>query len=131
MNTLQKTSNLIIILVLTLCLSFAFSDVALAEIDDYSVAKYAGSGGFSLYVNAGGKLYSVGDNAYGCLGVGLDVSHIDPQFVADNVTIVAAGEESFAFAVCNRQLFAWEKTSADNSAWAMFAKVFLNPRGWT
>lgn len=109
MNTLQKTSNLIIILVLTLCLSFAFSDVALAEIDDYSVAKYAGSGGFSLYVNAGGKLYSVGDNAYGCLGVGSDVSHIDPQFVADNVTIVAAGEESFAFAVCNRQLFAWGK----------------------
>ncbi len=111
MNILKKSTNkiLAVCFALLLILSPLLGSKAYAE-QDYTIKAYAGIGSFSLYISGDDKLYSVGENGSGQLGIGTTVSHFNPQYVLDDVDQIAVGGDSFAFALKkDGTLYAWGK----------------------
>lgn len=76
---------------------------------DYTIKGYAGTGSFSLYINGEDKLYSVGENGAGQLGIGTTKAHFDPQYVTDGVLQVAVSGDLSAYAIKQDGLYAWGK----------------------
>ena len=112
MNTLKKTiAKIFIILVIITITTFFFGiKVSAKEQYSYKIKHYAGNAGFSFYINDENKLFSIGENGSGQLGIGNQKSHFDPQFVMDNVKDVVVGGTPFVFAKkVDGSVYVWGK----------------------
>lgn len=112
MNTLRKTVTKILLVVVTIFIIFLFSSVKVFAKEEYSykIKHYAGNAGFSFYINDENKLFSIGENGSGQLGIGNQKSHFDPQHVMDDVKEVIVGGNPFVFAIkFDGDVFVWGK----------------------
>jgi len=99
-----------ILVLVALMLVFIASSLKVVSADDsiYTISYYDGCGLFSLYITSDNKLYSVGDNSSGELGINSTTTHYDPQLVASDVKDVSVGRDLFAFYVTtNNEIYAW------------------------
>ncbi len=112
MNTLRKTLTKLLLVLVTVSIISLFLNVKVYAKEDYSykIKHYAGNAGFSFYINDENKLFSIGENGSGQLGIGNQKSHFDPQHVMDDVKDVIVGGGPFVFAIkLNGDVYAWGK----------------------